>query len=199
MSVRDQLLDDLCRAPDDWKLRGVLADWFEDNNHAPEAECLYWMIKNKKRPYHGSSPQASWFNADKVGPGLGDPESDVPGAVYDLLEGGKVTANHRTFDDLKAAEEAFLAAFVKARKKGWKPADLAAAEKAEKPKAAKKTGTTKKANATASKKSAAKPKAAEKPKAAKNSKKSAGAEKPKAAAKPKAAEKPKETKKKKGK
>jgi uncharacterized protein (TIGR02996 family) len=161
MSVRDQLLDDLVRAPDDWKLRGVLADWFEDNNHVAEAECLRWMIKNQKRPYHGSSPQASWFNADTVGPGLGDPESDVPGPVYELLAGGKVTANHRTFDDLKAAEEAFLAAWVKARKKGWAPPDLGAAEK---PKATKKKAAEKKAAAPEPEKPAEKPKATKKKK-----------------------------------
>src|SRR5262249_10285836 len=76
MSVRDQLLDDLCAAvskekSDDpaavaeaWKLRNLLADWFEDNNHHEEAACLRWMLENKKRPYHGSSPSASWFNED---------------------------------------------------------------------------------------------------------------------------------------
>jgi hypothetical protein len=140
MSVRDQLLDDLCAAiskesRDDEatvanarKLRNVLADWFEDNNHRDEAECLRWMIENQKRPYHGSNPQASWFNADTVSAGLGDPESDIPGPLYQHLEGGKVTANHQTFDTIKAAEEAFIAAFVKAVKGGWKPAGAPKAE-----------------------------------------------------------------------
>src|SRR5262249_35900394 len=128
MSVRDQLLDDLCRKPEDWKLRNVLADWYEDNNHPEEAACLRWMLENKKRPYHGSSPSASWFNADTVSPGLGDPESDVPGALFELLEGGKQTANHKTFADLKSAEEAFVAAWLKARKGGWKPAGKAEPE-----------------------------------------------------------------------
>jgi len=128
MSVRDQLLDDLVRKPEDWKLRGVLADWFDDNNHPEEAACLRWMITHQKRPYHGSSPSASWFNADTVSPGLGDPESDVPGALFELLDGGKQTANHKTFADLKSAEEAFLVAWLKARKGGWKPAGKAAPE-----------------------------------------------------------------------
>src|SRR5262249_18385246 len=75
-----------------------------------------------------SSPSASWFNADTVSPGLGDPESDVPGALFELLDGGKQTANHKTFADLKSAEEAFLAAWVKARKGGWKPVGKADAE-----------------------------------------------------------------------
>lgn len=133
MSVRDQLLADLCAAiakesRDDEasiatarKFRNLLADWFDDNNLPDEAECLRWMLEHQKRPYHGSSPQASWFNKDTISPGLGDPESDVPGGVYQHLEGGKVTANHRTFDTLEAAEKAFLAAWVKARKGGWKP------------------------------------------------------------------------------
>jgi hypothetical protein len=139
MSERDQLLDDLCRAPDDWKLRGVLGDWFEDNNHSGEAACLRWMVEHKKRPYHSdSSPQVSWFNADTISSGLGDPESDVPGPVYEQLAGGKVTANHKTYDGLRAAEEAFLAAFLKAVKKGWKPPKAAASSTAAKPKASRK-------------------------------------------------------------
>jgi hypothetical protein len=121
MSDRDRLLDDLCRKPDDWQLRDALAAWFEDNGLPEEAACLRWMAENRKRPYHGTSPQATWFNADTVAPGLGDRESDVPGAVYAHLEGGTQVSNHVTFDDLKAAEEAFLAAWVKARKAGWEP------------------------------------------------------------------------------
>jgi hypothetical protein len=119
-SVVDQLLDDLSRAPEDWKLRGVVADWYEDNDRSEEAAALRWMIKNKKRPYHGSASSATWFNLDTVSAGLGDPESDIPGAVFKHLEGGKAVANHMTFPSLREAEEAFLAGWVKARKQGWK-------------------------------------------------------------------------------
>src|SRR4051812_24233227 len=123
MTDRGRLLDDLCRKPDDWTLREVLASWFEDNGLPEEAACLRWMLENKKWPYHGG-PQspATWFDADTISPGLGDPESDVPGAVFAYLEGGTQVRNHMTFADVKDAVEALLAAWVKARKAGWQPA-----------------------------------------------------------------------------
>lgn len=120
MSILDQLLNDLGQTPDDWKLRGVLADWFEDNSRPEESACVRWMIRHQKRPYHGSSSGATWFNADTVADGLGDPESDIPGSVFELLEGGKSVANHMTFPNVRAAEEAFIAGWTRARKKGWK-------------------------------------------------------------------------------
>lgn len=121
MSERDELLEDVCAQPDEWKLRGVLADWCEDDGRPEEAACLRWMVKHRKRPYYGSSPAATWFDASKVAKGLGDPESDVPAKLYAKLEGGKKVANHRTYETRKEAEEAFLAAFLAAKKAGWKP------------------------------------------------------------------------------
>lgn len=121
MSIRDQMLDDLAKVPEDWKLRGMIADWCEDNDRPDEAAALRWMVKHQKRPYHGTtSRSATWFNAETIGPGLGDPESDLPEPVFAQLEGGKPVANHMTYPGLREAEEAFLAAYVKARKQGWK-------------------------------------------------------------------------------
>jgi hypothetical protein len=120
MSILDQFLNDLAGAPEDWALRGVLADWAEDNNRPQLAECLRWMIRRQKRPYHGSSGGGTWFNAETIAEGLGDPESDIPAAVFTLLEGGNEVANHKSFATLRAAEEAFQAAWVKAREEGWK-------------------------------------------------------------------------------
>jgi hypothetical protein len=122
MSTREQLLNDLCGAPEDWALRGVLADWCEDNSLSEEAACLRWMVEQRKRPYHAAERGATWFNADTVSPGLGDPESDIPGALFKALEGGKEVANHKSFPSVRDAEESFLAAWGKARKAGWKPA-----------------------------------------------------------------------------
>jgi uncharacterized protein (TIGR02996 family) len=121
MSTRDELMEDLCRAPADWKMRGVLADWYEDNDQPEQAACLRWMIQHHKRPYHGAHRGATWFNADTIGQGLGDPESDIPGEVFRLLEGGKEVANHKSFTAVREAEEAILAAWSKARQAGWKP------------------------------------------------------------------------------
>ena len=122
MSTREQLLEDLCREPEDWKLRGVLADWYDDNDQADPAACLRWMIRHKKRPYHGARQGATWFNANTVAPGLGDPESDIPEELFRLLEGGKEVANHKSFPSLREAEEALLSAWAQAQQTGWKPA-----------------------------------------------------------------------------
>src|SRR5262245_21086062 len=105
MSMLKQLLEDIARSPDDWSLRGVLADWCEDNQQPQRAECLRWMIRQKKRPHKASGGQASWFNADKVQPDLGEPESDLPDALFRRLEGGWQAANHRTYGDFLQAEE----------------------------------------------------------------------------------------------
>jgi uncharacterized protein (TIGR02996 family) len=121
MSILDQFLNDVAATPEDWSLRGVLADWAEDNNRPQLAECLRWMIRRHKRPYHGSSGGGTWFNADTIAQGLGDPESDIPAAVFMLLEGGNEVANHKSFTTLRAAEEAFQLAWVKAMENGWKP------------------------------------------------------------------------------
>jgi uncharacterized protein (TIGR02996 family) len=120
MNPLESFLEGLAQTPDDWDLRRVVADWCEENGQSGRADCLRWMSRQKKRPYQGSSGSASWFNAETIDPGLGDPESDIPGAVYGVLEGGTESANHKTFPSLRAAEEAFHAAFQAARAKGWR-------------------------------------------------------------------------------
>jgi hypothetical protein len=116
MSVRDQLLEEVSMKSEDWKLRNILADWYDDNNLPEESACVRWMLEHRKRPYHASSPYATWFNADTIKEDLGDHESDIPGKIYDKMVGGKVTANHRTFETRQAAEEAFIAAWLKQKK-----------------------------------------------------------------------------------
>jgi uncharacterized protein (TIGR02996 family) len=123
MTILDQFLNDLAGAPEDWTLRGVLADWADDNSQPQLAECLRWMIRCQKRPYPDKSGRGTWFNAETIRKDLdlGDPESDIPAALFTQLEGGDEVKNHRLFKTLRAAEEAFQAAWVKAREKGWKP------------------------------------------------------------------------------
>lgn len=121
MSILNQLLEDLARAPEDWRLRGVIADWFEDNHRPEEAECLRWMFRHQKRPHSGSADRASWFNEATISEGLGDPASDIPGPVFVQLIGGREVANHKSFDGMLQAEAAFRAAWVRARAGGWSP------------------------------------------------------------------------------
>lgn len=123
MTMLQQFLDELARSPEDWKLRGVMADWCEDNQEAHRAECLRWMIRQRKRPYLKLNTRATWFNADRISPGLGDPESDIPEVLFKQLEGGQSAANHLTFGNFHEAEEAIQQAWTKARAGGWAPHD----------------------------------------------------------------------------
>jgi len=121
VTVYDKFLEDLAANPSDTHTRGVMADWAEDNDRPLLAECLRWMVKNDKRPYSGSSGGGTWFNKETIADGLGDPESDLPAEIYSKLEGGNEVANHKSFPNLRAAEEAMHAAWVKAMEAGWKP------------------------------------------------------------------------------
>ncbi|TMJ00975.1 MAG: hypothetical protein E6G97_18760 [Alphaproteobacteria bacterium] len=120
-TVLHQFLKELAQSPENWGLRGIVADWYEDNQEVHRAECLRWMIQQRKRPYTRADKQATWFNADRISPGLGDPESDIPEAIFKQLEGGKPAANHITFGNFPEAEEAIQKAWAKARAGGWSP------------------------------------------------------------------------------
>jgi hypothetical protein len=107
--------EDLNKNPEDWSLRAVVADWYEDNGQLEGAVAQRWMVENRKRPYHGSSGTFTWFNLDSIDPGLGDPESDIPGAIYQHLT-GQETANHKTYDKLLEAETDFARALTISKK-----------------------------------------------------------------------------------
>ncbi len=121
MLLPRQFVEGLAESPDDWALRNVFADWCAENDRQGVAACLLWMVRRKKRPYRGSGGRGTWFNADTISPGLGDPESDIPAAVFGLLEGGQAVANHKAYSTLAKAEEAFYAAWQRAREGGWDP------------------------------------------------------------------------------
>jgi hypothetical protein len=116
-NVLDYVLSSLDLTPEDYDLRNVLADYAEDNGEGSLAKALRFEAKYRKRPYIGDSG-ASWFNADTISSGIGDPESDIPGPVYEALEGGTKVANHKKYKSKKEAEEAFLLAFAKLDREG---------------------------------------------------------------------------------
>ncbi len=124
MDMFDKFVEDMNEDSDNWKLRSVIADWFEDNNQLAKAECFRWSVLNNKRPCRngGSKPAATyaWFNKDTISAGMTDPESDIPGKLYDCLP-GKSTANHKSYDTLREAEEALIEAYKLAVAKGWNP------------------------------------------------------------------------------
>lgn len=106
-------------SPDNWELRGIYADWLEENGRDGEAQGQRWMISHRRRPLR-SSLTWWWFDeknqhttaGDPVSPDtpyedLDDPESDVPHDIYRKMCGriiahsvqseSRVTAEHRLF------------------------------------------------------------------------------------------------------
>lgn len=112
-SLEQQILNDLATTPEDWKLREILADYYEDNGKPLYADCLRWMAENNKRPFIDTNRSATWFNEDTISDELkeNDPASNIPGLLYERLEGGKEIVNHKTFKSVLDAEEAILKAW----------------------------------------------------------------------------------------
>jgi hypothetical protein len=115
----DSDLEMLKVGPPNWALLLELADRRERAGRGEEAEALRWMADRRKRPY-GSSERGlyTWFNAGTIVSGLGDPESDLPAAVFSRLKGGALVANHRSYRMLWDACEDCVAARVAARRAG---------------------------------------------------------------------------------
>lgn len=118
-------IDKACREgkSDLLPLYNIVADYFDDENRLPEAEAMRYMVLEKKRPYtiameeektkEDKPLKATWFNAGTIGTGLGDEESDLPSPLFNLLQGGKDVANHRTYNNVQEACEAFIAAYIR--------------------------------------------------------------------------------------
>jgi hypothetical protein len=120
--VKAKLYDDVCAKVDDLSAHAILADWCEDNGLHDEADARRWLVAQGKRPYFsGNSTKCSWFNADTIGPGLQDEESDIPGWVFERLKGGKAVANHRTYDTSREAFDDILPPLQAWLKEGQPP------------------------------------------------------------------------------
>jgi hypothetical protein len=121
MTTLDTLYEGLIRSPNDWELRAVLADWFEEAGQQSVADCLRWMVKHHKRPYRSTSGTYHWFNVERVTT-ASDPESDIPQPVYWHMSGQEgLETVFRDYADLKSADEDFYAAWQQARLGGWAP------------------------------------------------------------------------------
>lgn len=116
--------------PDDFAIRGLMADWYADQGDPAAEDCLRWQVGERKRPY--KPPEVApgglvqWYDGD-YGNGY-DPESDLPAALWSELRGGE-TWGHRSSKDprwveyptRRAAEEALLAAWRKLAARGQAP------------------------------------------------------------------------------
>jgi hypothetical protein len=119
MTTLDMLYQELDQSPDDWLLRAILADWFEEAGQQCCADAVRWMVRAHKRPYHSTSDTYHWFNADRVTT-TSDPDSDIPDAIYQLLQGREgLEQIFRDYDTLRQAEEDFYTAWQQAASDGW--------------------------------------------------------------------------------
>jgi uncharacterized protein (TIGR02996 family) len=119
MTTLETLYAGLDQSPDDWEARAVLADWFEEAGRQAVADAVRWMVARRKRPYRSTSGAYHWFNAGRVTT-ASDPESDLPDAVYQLLQGKEgLELIFRDYDNLRQAEEDFYIAWQKAVNRGW--------------------------------------------------------------------------------
>lgn len=111
-----QMVAEIAKNPEDWTLRALTADALEDNHQYQEAEAMRYLAAEKKRPYGSdvNPTKRSWFKATE-GSNLGDEASDLPEWLYAGLEGGKETANHKSYPSPEEAEWALLAAWKKAK------------------------------------------------------------------------------------
>jgi hypothetical protein len=121
--ITDQLYEKVGGGPEggpaEWEALEALAKLYERVGGHEAASALRWMARNRKRPYRSSGFAYTWFNANMIDPGLGDPESDIPGKLYERLLSGEETANHKSYRTLRAAEEDFFQAWTAARAGGW--------------------------------------------------------------------------------
>jgi uncharacterized protein (TIGR02996 family) len=113
-------------ASDDPASRLVFADWLEDHGRPAAAECLRWLVRHRKRPQHIEAPLGdSWgWLRDLRSPAVTATHGAMmlPDRVFDRLKGGKGFLDvARFYRSRRAAEEALLAAWAKARAAGWQP------------------------------------------------------------------------------
>ncbi len=119
MTTPDDLYEGLIRSPDDWHLRSVLADWYEDAGQQDVADCLRWMAQHRKRPFPSTEGSYHWFDAARDRTVM-DPESTIPEPLYRRLRGKeRDNKGFRDYGDLRSADEDFYRAWREARRRGW--------------------------------------------------------------------------------
>ncbi len=130
----DSLMAALDASPDDWTLRKVLADFFDDEGEPEKAMAVRWMVDNKRRPCWQEDAGSSNLSARRTSPTWYrhnrdgdikeyfrfrcDPESDLPNRVFYRLP-TRGTEDHAVYyHSLREAEEGFVAAWVLAHQEG---------------------------------------------------------------------------------
>jgi uncharacterized protein (TIGR02996 family) len=121
----DALLRALAADPADALTKLAIADLYEEHGNPGAAGAWRWLARTGKRPYSGGESNFLWFNRDTISTNLltVDPESNIPGAIYECLVAEALEANHKIFPTREQAHQAFLAAFQQAIEAGWEPGE----------------------------------------------------------------------------
>src|SRR5437660_18129 len=90
MTTLETLYESLVQSQNDWQVRSVLADWFEEAGEQGAAACRRWVARNRRRP--GFHPRPSEYGpfiwvlqADQ--PIIEDPPAHLPEALWQPLTG----------------------------------------------------------------------------------------------------------------
>ena len=71
----------------DWHSWGVLGDSLLDDGEFHLSHAVAWMVRNRNRPYKAGHDNWHWYDIAFQGAQMIDPESDIPHAVFELLDG----------------------------------------------------------------------------------------------------------------
>src|SRR4051812_39025467 len=111
MDTLERLQTALDADPLDGQTRLVLADWYDDHGDAGRAGLQRWLAAQSKRPRLWSGDYA-WYHEDQVSSRDIDPESDLPGDLFNLLPDRR-SPSSAYYSTRRVAEEALLIAWLK--------------------------------------------------------------------------------------
>jgi uncharacterized protein (TIGR02996 family) len=86
--VSEALLSALDADRGDVVSQAALADWFDEQGDAQAAECLRWVVRNRRRPGHypAQDTYGSYFwELQEPAPLLNDPPAQLPEALWNAV------------------------------------------------------------------------------------------------------------------
>lgn len=120
-SLIDSLLTQVCENPEDWDLRRVLADAYEDNGDLEAADCSHWTADNKKRAL--KIALYNWYGScRKIG--RDDPGSDLPVELFHclpIIDGEHLPGTVMKYNTRLDSEKALLTAWRICTSQDWVP------------------------------------------------------------------------------
>jgi hypothetical protein len=124
MTHSEKLLLVVCQNPEDWHLRLILADAYEEENNTMYAECQRWLARHHKRALncYAQKEAVAWFDAGRVSTQT-DPESNLPEILFSLLAENKRKSHLLRFESRQESEKVVMRAFPVAITRGWNPTE----------------------------------------------------------------------------